>query len=63
MRTDLAKFFNPRSIAIIGASEIGRLLEVAEEIVAKESAMAKALMAGTPISAVMSGAYEHMLKG
>jgi 4-hydroxy-4-methyl-2-oxoglutarate aldolase len=49
-------------VAIIGASDIGRLLEVAEELVAKEAAMAKALMAGTPISAVMSGAYEHMLK-
>ena len=32
-------------------------------IVAKEAAMAKAILAGTPIGEVMGGNYEHMLKG
>jgi regulator of RNase E activity RraA len=49
-------------IAIIRASDITKVLDVAEEIAAKEAAMAKALMAGASISAVMGGAYEHMLK-
>jgi 4-hydroxy-4-methyl-2-oxoglutarate aldolase len=38
------------------------VLEVAEDIVVKEAAMAKALMTGASIAAVMGGAYEHMLK-
>jgi hypothetical protein len=38
------------------------VLEAAEAIVAKEAAMAKAILAGTPIAEVMGGAYEHMLK-
>jgi regulator of RNase E activity RraA len=51
------------AVVIIAASDVERVLEVAEEIVAKESAMAKALMAGASITSVMGGAYEHMLKG
>ena len=31
-------------------------------IVARETAMAAALRAGTPVGEVMGGAYEHMLK-
>ncbi|MCA8094856.1 RraA family protein [Burkholderia anthina] len=46
----------------IRAAEIERVLEAAEKIVAKEQAMAKALLDGTPISQVMGGAYEYMLK-
>lgn len=46
----------------IRAGDIDRVLDVAEAIVAREAAMAKAILAGAPISAVMGGAYEHMLE-
>lgn len=46
----------------IRATDIERLLEAAEYIVGREAAMAKALLAGLPISQVMGGDYEHMLK-
>ena len=46
----------------IAAADIERVLQAAETIVAKEAAMAKAILAGTPISEVMGGHYEHMLK-
>ena len=42
--------------------DIERVLDAAEIIVAKEAAMAKAILAGTPIGEVMGGNYEHMLK-
>ncbi len=45
----------------IAAADIALVLETAEMIVAKEAAMAKAILAGTPISQVMGGNYEHML--
>ncbi len=45
----------------IAAADIARVLEAAELIVAKEAAMAKAILAGTPIGEVMGGNYEHML--
>jgi hypothetical protein len=38
------------------------VLAAAETIVAKEAAMAKAILAGTPIGQVMGGNYEHMLE-
>ena len=41
---------------------IERVLEAAEMIVAKEAAMAKAILAGTPMGEVMGGNYEHMLE-
>jgi 4-hydroxy-4-methyl-2-oxoglutarate aldolase len=50
------------AVVVITAADIARVLDVAEEIVAKEAAMARALMAGASITAVMGGAYEHMLK-
>lgn len=50
------------AVIVIPAAEIDRVLDAAEQIVAKEAAMAKALLAGTPIGTVMGGAYEHMLK-
>jgi 4-hydroxy-4-methyl-2-oxoglutarate aldolase len=50
------------AVLVIAAADIGRVLAAAEQIVAKEAAMAKALLAGTPIGTVMGGAYEHMLK-
>ena len=49
------------AIILITAAEIERVLATAEDIVAREAAMARAIQAGTPISAVMGGAYEHML--
>ena len=52
-----------RSAAIFIAPEnIERVLEAAEMIVAKEAAMAKAILSGTPIGEVMGGNYEHMLE-
>ena len=50
------------AVIVIAAAEIERVLEAAETIVAKEAAMAKAILAGTPIGAVMGGNYEHMLE-
>jgi regulator of RNase E activity RraA len=52
-----------RSAAIfIRAADIERVLDAAEAIAAKEAAMAKAILAGTPVGQVMGGNYEHMLK-
>lgn len=48
-------------IVIIAAANIAAVLDVAEAIVAKEAAMAKAILSGTPISEVMGGNYENML--
>lgn len=50
-------------IVFVAAADIGRLLDTAESIVAREAAMAKALLAGVPVSQVMGADYEHMLKG
>ncbi|WP_306546669.1 RraA family protein [Malikia spinosa] len=50
------------AVIVIAAAEIERVLEAAETIVAKEAAMAKAILAGTPIGQVMGGNYEHMLE-
>lgn len=50
------------AVIVIAAAEIERVLEAAETIVAKEAAMAKAILAGTPIGEVMGGNYEHMLE-
>lgn len=49
-------------IAVLPAASVQTVIKEAEAIVAKESAMAKAIRSGIPISQVMSGAYEHMLK-
>ena len=50
------------AVIFIAASDIGRVIDAAEAIAAKEAAMANALRAGEPISTVMGGCYEHMLK-
>lgn len=50
------------AVIFIAAANIGRVLEAAEMIVAREAAMAKAILSGTPIGAVMGGQYEHMLE-
>jgi 4-hydroxy-4-methyl-2-oxoglutarate aldolase len=48
-------------VVFIGAENIERVLTTAEEIVAREAAMAKALYEGKPITEVMGANYEHML--
>ena len=49
------------AVIFIAADQIKAVIDAAEVIVAREAAMAKAIAAGTPISQVMGGAYEHML--
>jgi regulator of RNase E activity RraA len=49
------------AVVFIKAEDIARVLEMAEGIAAREAAMAKAILAGAPISKVMGGDYEHML--
>jgi 4-hydroxy-4-methyl-2-oxoglutarate aldolase len=51
------------AVIFIAAADIDRVLEVAESIAAREASMAKAILAGVPISKVMGGDYETMLKG
>jgi regulator of RNase E activity RraA len=51
------------AIIFIPADRIEAVLAAAEAIAFKEAAMARALMAGKPISAVMGGDYELMLDG
>ncbi|WP_322061647.1 RraA family protein [Paraburkholderia sp. J63] len=49
------------AVIFIRAADIGVVLDTAETIVAKEAAMAKAILGGTPVGKVMGGNYEHML--
>jgi regulator of RNase E activity RraA len=49
-------------VAFVPAADIGRVLDAAELIAGREAAMAKALLAGTPIPDVMGADYEHMLR-
>jgi 4-hydroxy-4-methyl-2-oxoglutarate aldolase len=49
-------------VAFVPAADIGRVLDAAEAIAGREAAMAKALLAGTPITEVMGADYEHMLR-
>jgi regulator of RNase E activity RraA len=50
------------AVVFIAQSEIARVLETAEAILAREDAMARDLRAGKPISQVMGTNYETMLK-
>lgn len=50
------------AIVFIAAANVAAVLEAAESIVAREAAMARALLANVPIGQVLSGAYENMLK-
>lgn len=50
------------AVIFISPDNIERVLEAAEMIVAKEAAMAKAILSGIPIGDVMGGNYEHMLE-
>ena len=49
-------------VAFVRGDTILALLEAAERIAARESAMAQAILAGSPVSEVMGTPYEHMLK-
>ena len=49
------------AVIFIAAADVARVLDAAEIVAAKEGAMAKALMAGEPISQVMAADYEQML--
>ena len=49
------------AVIFIATADIARVLETAEDIAAKESAMAQALKQGKPIGEVMGGNYERML--
>jgi regulator of RNase E activity RraA len=49
-------------VVFISAENIERVLQTAEEISAREAAMAKALYEGKPITEVMGASYEHMLR-
>jgi len=49
-------------VAFIPAADVDRVLEAAESIAGREAAMAKALLAGRPITEVMGADYEHMLR-
>lgn len=50
------------AVVFIAAADIDRVLEAAEQIAARESAMAAALRAGGEPSSVMGANYESMLK-
>lgn len=50
------------AVIFIAERDIDRVLDTAETIVAKEAAMAKAILGSLPIGEVMGGNYEHMLK-
>jgi 4-hydroxy-4-methyl-2-oxoglutarate aldolase len=49
-------------VVFVAEAEIGRVLDAAEAIAAKERAMIAALKEGVPISAVMGRNYEKMLE-
>lgn len=50
------------AVVFVAAADIDRVLEVAEQIAARESSMAAALREGGAPSAVMGGNYENMLR-
>lgn len=49
------------AVVFVAAGEIARVLAAAEAIAAREAAMARAIMSGSPIWEVMGADYEHML--
>lgn len=50
------------AVVFIAERDIGRVLDAAEAVAARERAMVAALHAGAPITQVMGGSYETMLK-
>jgi regulator of RNase E activity RraA len=51
------------AVVFVRSGDVERVLEAAELIAGREALMAKALLAGTPVTEVMGASYEHMLKG
>jgi regulator of RNase E activity RraA len=51
------------AVIFIKAGDIDRVLDTAEDIAAREATMAKAILAGIPMTQVMASNYENMLKG
>ncbi|MGC2419458.1 MAG: hypothetical protein WA434_17075, partial [Candidatus Acidiferrales bacterium] len=49
-------------VAFIAAANIERVLATAEDIVAREAAMARSLYESKPITEVMGANYENMLQ-
>jgi regulator of RNase E activity RraA len=49
------------AVVFIAAARIEQVLDAAEQIAAREAAMAKALQAGRPVTEVMGANYENML--
>jgi regulator of RNase E activity RraA len=49
-------------VVFVRAHDIAHVLDAAEAIASREAAMARALMAGLPVSQVMGADYEHMLR-
>jgi 4-hydroxy-4-methyl-2-oxoglutarate aldolase len=50
------------AVVFVAAHEIERVLAAAEQIAAREAAMAKRLLGGMPITEVMGADYENMLQ-
>jgi 4-hydroxy-4-methyl-2-oxoglutarate aldolase len=50
------------AVVFVSAGEVERVVEAAEQIMAREEAMAQAIRDGTPISQVMGANYEQMLR-
>jgi 4-hydroxy-4-methyl-2-oxoglutarate aldolase len=50
------------AVVFVAQAEIARVLETAEAIMQREEGLAEAIRSGTPISQVMAGNYENMLK-
>ena len=50
------------AVVFVRAADLERVVEAAEQIAAREAAMADALRAGRPITEVMGASYEHLLK-
>jgi 4-hydroxy-4-methyl-2-oxoglutarate aldolase len=49
------------AVVFVAAADVARVVAAAEEIAAREAAMAKALLSGEPVTAVMGANYENML--
>ena len=50
------------AVVFLAQKDAARIVDAAEQIAAREAAMAKALQSGKPITEVMGADYEHMLK-
>ncbi len=50
------------AVVFVRAADLDRVLEAAERIAAREALMAKAILAGDPVTQVMGADYEHLLK-